>query len=320
MAFRSSLNDAYCFLADVIDTELFQKIPHLLLTYSLQAFENADSRYEPNDDHSLKSIIDMCKSISYTFDRCDEHLDSKTFFLANFLVLIAETEGHFNLYNFILQEYKQILKTDKNYVTTDYLKATLITFLYEICSTKDVNSVKATLTLAEENKMPVLLDQGINLSMIGFAPKHNHFISDGYCADNNCIFLMFCIWEAYKVFNEPVLEYLISMYSTIPFDIILLLKTFYSQEWLDEFTPLSYKPLKWILERFKCQEIEDIDFILRTACQYKMFDTVEYLVSQCTKFDAIACLKMFLYEEDDIEFSSDFDFNEQLFFFYFFEN
>ncbi|CAG2239687.1 unnamed protein product [Mytilus edulis] len=186
------------------------------------------------------------------------------------------------------------------------MKNVLITSLYEICSTKDVRCVKATLNLVKEEKITVLHDQGFNLNHLGLQTSyyfnHNH---------KNCVFLVYCIWKAYTAFNEPVLEYLLSMYNKIPIDVNLLLKTFYSTDWLKGLlTSVSYKPLKWMMERFEV--LVDTELIIRAACQCNLFDTVEYLSTKCETFDAISYLKIFLCEN-----ISNFDFDKDLFDFLF---
>ncbi|CAC5379176.1 unnamed protein product [Mytilus coruscus] len=120
--------------------------------------------------------------------------------------------------------------------------------------------------------------------------------------------------------NEPVLRYLLSLYSEIPFDVNLFLRKIYCQSWLKELNCLSHKPLKWIVERFEDQKIAETDFLLRSTCQFQMFDTVVYLVSKCKTFDAISCIKMYLNKDgknDDTECISNFYFNEDLFNFLF---
>ncbi|CAC5387926.1 unnamed protein product [Mytilus coruscus] len=316
--FRSQIFDVYCFLDELVDTEVFQHKTKLLLTYFLQAFETEDSKDEQNENFSKTSeYID--KSLTQAYSRCDEHMKSKTFFLANFLVSIAIKERQFKVYDFILQKCNQILKTSNNFVAIDFMKAALIRSLYEICSTKDLSCVKATLNLVHKNKIDVVRDQGTNLTTVGL----NTGFSDGSgynYNDANCVFLTFCIWKAYAAMNEPVLRYLLSLYNEIPFDVNLFLKKIYCRSWLKELKSLSHKPLKWIIERFEDQEIVETDFLLGSTCQFQMFRTVEYLVSKCKTVDAISCIKMYLYEEgknDDTECISNFYFNEDLFNFLF---
>ncbi|CAG2229886.1 unnamed protein product [Mytilus edulis] len=57
---------------------------------------------------------------------------------------------------------------------------------------------------------------------------------------------------------------------------------------------LSSLPLKWMIETFPDQKLDDPNFILRTACKYQMFDTVEYVASKCKTFDEISCLQAFV--------------------------
>ncbi|XP_071177408.1 uncharacterized protein [Mytilus edulis] len=315
----NSFCDRYCncFLAEVIDTEVFQQKTTILLTYLLKAFEDKTS---DNFKKMMTAFEYLLKSMMYEVDSCDENLQSKPVFLANLLISIAQTERRFKVYNFILQKCNQIVEAGNNYATIDYMKAALITSLYEICSTKDVSCVKATFNLINGNKITVLLDQGINLTTLGLTPLYSFTSGYSYNDNHNCVFLMYCIWKAYETFNEPVLVYLLSMYNKIPFDVNLLLKTFYSTDWVEELTSLSHKPLKWLIERFEDQALVDTDFILRTACRYQMCDTVEYLASRCSTFDAISCLEHCLYEagvDNDPDFSSNFNFNEDCFKFLF---
>ncbi|XP_052074463.1 uncharacterized protein LOC127712205 isoform X2 [Mytilus californianus] len=312
----SMLSNVYCFLAEVIDTEVFQQKSYLLLTYLLEAFEK---KKDERINQLFKSLECSMKSMLCKLDSCDEHMKSMSVFLANFLVSIANTKEQFKVYNFILEKCNQIIKTSNNYFTNSDMKAALITSLYEICSTKDVGCVKATLNLVKEEKITVLLDQGINLTIPELEPNYSFTVGYSY-NDHRCVFLVFCIWKAYEAFNEPVLEYLLSMYNKISFDVNLLLKTFYRTDWLVGLTFLSYKPLKWVIERFEDLELVKTDFILKTACQCHLFDTVQYLSSRCETFDAIFYLKRYLYEdgeEDKQEFISRFDFDKDLFNFLF---
>ncbi|XP_063397033.1 uncharacterized protein LOC134681363 [Mytilus trossulus] len=287
------LSNVYCFLCEVVDTEIFQQSFHLLFSDLLEAFEKANKIYE-YINHLVKSFENMSKLVLKGVDRCDEHMMSKPVFLFNFLVAIANTEGQFTMYNFILEKCKQVLERSNNYITTNYMKAVLITSLYEICSTKDVRCVKATLHLVKEKQITVLHDHGFNLTTLGLQPSNMYTVVHSY-NDDNCIFLMFCLWKAYEAFNEPVLEYLLSMYNNKPFDVNLLLKTFYSTDWVGGLTSVSYKPLKWLMERFEV--LVNTEVILKAACQCRLFDTVKDLSSRCKTFDAISCLKIFLGED-----------------------
>ncbi|CAC5425324.1 unnamed protein product [Mytilus coruscus] len=56
----------------------------------------------------------------------------------------------------------------------------------------------------------------------------------------------------------------------------------------------STNALEWMIETFQDQELDDPNFILRTACKYQMFDTVEYLASRCKTFDEVSCLQAFV--------------------------
>ncbi|XP_063448812.1 uncharacterized protein LOC134728217 isoform X2 [Mytilus trossulus] len=70
----------------------------------------------------------------------------------------------------------------------------------------------------------------------------------------------------------------------------------YTKDWIGTESSLSYKPLEWLVNRFG-ENIVKSDFIIKTACQCKLFDTVVYFASSKT-FDAYSSLEIFL---DDFE-------------------
>ncbi|CAC5425350.1 unnamed protein product [Mytilus coruscus] len=74
---------------------------------------------------------------------------------------------------------------------------------------------------------------------------------------------------------------------------------------------LSFKPLEWMIKTFKDQELDDVNFILRTACKYQMFDTVKYLASGCKRFDNISCPQAFVNKSNG--FNDKCPFNQELF-------
>lgn len=311
--FRNKIFNVYCFLAELVDTEVFQHKPKLLLSYLLKAFETEDSKDEQNENFS-KTTEYIEKSLTQTYNRCDEHMTSTFFFLGYLLVTIAIKERQLKVYDLILQRCHQILNTSNNFVIIDFMKAALIKSLYEICSSKDLGCVKATLNLVHKNKIAVVRDQCTNLTTVRLYTAFGNGSSYNY-NDIRCVFLTFCIWKAYAAMNEPVMRYLLSLYSDIPFDVNLFLRKIYCPSWLKELKSLSYKPLKWIIERFENQEIVETDFLLSSACQFQMFGTVEYLLNKCKTVDAISCIKMYL--NGDGQNDSDFYFNEDLFNFLF---
>ncbi|CAG2186657.1 unnamed protein product [Mytilus edulis] len=136
----------------------------------------------------------------------------------------------------------------------------------------------------------------------------------------SCFIQNLCIWKAYEVFNIPVLEFLLSKYNQTPFDINLFFKMIYSDKWIQRYLgketvlglpSLLFEPLKWMIETFKDQELNDPNFILRTACKYQMFDTVEYLASRCKTFDKVSCLQAFVDKPKSL--GSGFPLNQDLF-------
>ncbi|XP_071178432.1 uncharacterized protein [Mytilus edulis] len=295
-------------LDGIINTEIFQQEFDLIFRYLLKAVEEEDNKYEDN-----KYLYECISSEISTIESV-EHMKSTPVFLCNLLMSVAKTEGQFEKYYSILQMLNQIFKKSNDFRTIDYIKGTFVTSLYDICSTKDVRCVKATLNVLKENKIPVFLDQAISLKVINY---QSHFLCSNY---TNCAFLTFCIWKSYEVLNVPVLEYLLALYNETRFDLNLFFKFIYGTDLMETCSFLSHKPLKWMIERFEDQKLVKLDNILRKACQYHLFDTVEYLASRCKAFDAVSCLKIFLHysDDNDAEEQNDyFDFDSNLFFFLF---
>ncbi|CAC5419256.1 unnamed protein product [Mytilus coruscus] len=190
----NNITYAHIFIHKFIHTEIFLQEDCLLLVYFLKALEK--------EDHNGKLTENMIKSNALF--SCYLRLGRKNVFLATLLVIIAKMEKLVEMYNFVLQKFNQVIITCEHYFSIDYMKAALFSSMYDCCSTKDLRSVKSTFGLVEENKIPVLLDQSINLSNIGVT--ENPFLD--YVHDNNdtrCIFLTLCLWEAYQAFNVPVL-------------------------------------------------------------------------------------------------------------------
>ncbi|XP_063448810.1 uncharacterized protein LOC134728217 isoform X1 [Mytilus trossulus] len=285
--YMAKLRDVHSFVRSINNTEIFEQDGSLMLSYLLEAFEKEDS-IDKHTENMMKS-----GSINVLL----LHLKNKQRFLTTLLNISAvKSDTTFEMYTFILQELKQIINTSNDFCAIYEIKSALISSLYDICSNKDVRFVKATLDIVEENKIPVLLDQGISLSKIGFSRFGLFDDFDCVRLDNTYIFLTFCIWKAYEVFNEPVLEYLLSKYNEIQFDVPLFLEMIYTKDWIGTESSLSYKPLEWLVNRFG-ENIVKSDFIIKTACQCKLFDTVVYFASSKT-FDAYSSLEIFL---DDFE-------------------
>lgn len=124
-----------------------------------------------------------------------------------------------------------------------------------------------------------------------------------------CVFLTLCIWNAYEVFNIPVLEFLLLKYIHTPFDINSFFKLMYRDEWIRRVIDykrrygrtqsLYYIPLKWLIERFPDQELTDVDYIIEIAFKYQMFDTVEYLISKYKSNGTVCCFVSFLKKNID---------------------
>ncbi|CAC5425336.1 unnamed protein product [Mytilus coruscus] len=285
------------FLYNLSNTEIFQQEYCHLLPCLLEALEKEDDK----DNHTKNMIRSVKINRFYSHLHDLVYMENKYTFLANLLHALATSKRQFDIYNFVLKTIKTITETSSYYLTIEYLKSALISSLYVICSTKDVRSVKATFDIVEKNKIPVLLDQGAILTNIPNITSRSTFWKyDG----ETCVFLTLCIWKAYAVFNIPVMEFLLSKYNQTPFDINLFFKMIYRDEWIHnvilsfrkgvpEYPSLS-ESLKWMIERFQDQKLDDPDFILRTACKYKMFDTVEYVASVCKTFDEISCLQAFV--------------------------
>ncbi|XP_052072537.1 uncharacterized protein LOC127710637 isoform X1 [Mytilus californianus] len=286
------------FLSNFSNTEIFQQDYSLLLPCLFEALEKEDTK----DKHTENMI--RYKEM-YRFNSYFQHMKSKECFFAHLLDTLATSESHLDVYGFVLDTFNQIIKTSKDYYTICYMKFALISSLYAVCFTKDIRSVKATLSIVEENKIPVLLDQGVILTEIPNIITMSH-VEDG---SKTCVFLTLCIWNAYEVFNKPVLEFLLSKYNQTPFDINSFFKLMYRDKWIRRVicykrifrrTPsLSHIPLKWLIERFADQELTDVDYILEIAFKYQMFDTVEYLTSKYKSNGTVSCFVSFLRKNID---------------------
>ncbi|XP_076089044.1 uncharacterized protein LOC143059435 [Mytilus galloprovincialis] len=155
--FRTIPYGIYNFLESLSNTEIFQNVDCVLLTYILDVVEKTDQK-----NHNIETMIrfnDMNSFLSY--------LQKKDVFLAVYLVVLATKERQLEIFQFILQRINQIIRTKNCYFTIDYIKAALITSLYQICSKKDVKIVKyvkSLMDIVEINRIPVLLDQNIQLT------------------------------------------------------------------------------------------------------------------------------------------------------------
>ncbi|VDI29669.1 Hypothetical predicted protein [Mytilus galloprovincialis] len=286
------------FIGNLCYTEIFQREYSILLPCLLETFEKEDDK-DKHTENMIKSR-EMDMFYNYILPR-----KSKDRFLALFLLTLAVLNSQLDIYNFVLKTFNTIIKTSSNHVTIDFMKFTLVLSLYQICSTKDVRSVKSTLDKMEELKIPVLLDQGIILNIYDITsinPLREK--SD----DKTYVFLTLCIWKAYKVCNIPVLEFLLSKYVRNPFDINLFFKMIYKEGWIPS---LSFESLKWMIEKFQDQELENPNLILRATCKCQMFDTVEYIASRCKTFDAISCLQAFVDKPEYL--TENIPFNQKLF-------
>ncbi|VDI49637.1 Hypothetical predicted protein [Mytilus galloprovincialis] len=310
----SGFNELYCFIINLCNTEVFQHEYSILLPCLLEAFEKEDD----TDTHTEN----MIKSVGMDYFNSNFLLrNNKDKFLTVLLNTVAELESQLDIYKFVLKTFSAILKTSSNHVTIDFMKSTLITSLYQICSSKDVRSVKATLDIIEELKIPVLLDQGIIPTNIYDITSISAFREE--YDDETCVFLTLCIWKAYAVCNIPVLEFLLSKYVRNPFDINLFFKIIYKDERIRHIIQLSrkrfldsssllFEPLKWMLETFQDQELENPNLILRTACKFQMFDTVEYMASRCKTYDEMSCLQAFV-DKYNFFVLGEIPFNQKLF-------
>ncbi|CAG2215521.1 unnamed protein product [Mytilus edulis] len=151
----------------------------LLLPCLLDALEKEDNK----DKHTENMI--RCGEWEQ-FHCYLEHMRNKEMFLANLLQTFAAFESQSNIYNFVLNTFKTMIKTSSCNYTIEYMKTALILSLYRICSTKDVRNVKATLDLLEENKIPILLYQEKDVS---------EFMFDAFlpvCLNNTNILIMAC--------------------------------------------------------------------------------------------------------------------------------
>ncbi|CAG2199255.1 unnamed protein product [Mytilus edulis] len=294
----NNIVDAKLFIYCFINTEICLQDDCILLIYFLDALEK--------EDYKNKHTENMIKSNAWF--SCFSHLKRTNMFIA-ILVNLKQSK-------YILQKFDQEIKTSKNHFSIDFMKAALVSSMYESCSTKDLRSVEAIFHLSRKNKIPVLLDQGtINLVDIGLTK----IIFDEYqydLSDARCIFLSLCIWKAYEAFNVPVLEFLLSKYNRTPFDVNSFFEMIYRNEhvnyWLEKRTQpngiisdrslISFKQLKWMIDRFADIELVHTECLLRTACQLQMLDTVEYLASLCINFDVIFCLKISLGVNDEQQF------------------
>ncbi|VDI11002.1 Hypothetical predicted protein [Mytilus galloprovincialis] len=289
-------------LRDLSNTEIFKQDFSILLPCLFIALEREDNK----DNHTENMIrCGEMERIDYIF----VYMNNKEIVLSYLLDIFSKSEKQLDIYCFVLKTFNQLIKTSNDYFTINYMKFSLIKSLYMICSTKDVRNVKATLDIITEHKIPVILDQGVNLTQIKL-PEIAFLMAD----EPTCVFLTVCIWNAYKVFNRPVLEFLLSKYNETPFDVNLYLKMIYRRKWRRPLSSLSYIPLKWIIERYTDQEFIDTEFILRTACYCQLFDTVEYLAIGCKTIDYISCLKTFIDRgHDDWNSSMLFHHNQELF-------
>ncbi|CAG2195218.1 unnamed protein product [Mytilus edulis] len=288
--FRLSIFRIHDFVNDLNDTEIFQEENCVLLTYLLDAIEKTD--YEDNYIENMIRSNDLTMSNNYL-----SYMKNKDVFLALLLVILSTKEERYEMFQFVLQKINQIFRTETNHFTIDYMNIALITSLYHICSMKDVTSVKRVkdlLDIVVKNKIPILLDHNIKFDNVKF-PKIGCSMSDYYGSDSTCVFLSLCLVNAYNITNIPLLEYLLLRYNDTPFDANSFLMFFYSEYVERRLSSLSNKSLKWMLEKFEDRELIDIEFILKTACQYQMLDTVKYLASKCKTFDAISGLKWSLH-------------------------
>ncbi|XP_071180749.1 uncharacterized protein [Mytilus edulis] len=307
---ESRISGSNHFIQNLCNTEIFQQEYSLLLPCLSEALENEDNK----DKHMENMIKSSEINIFYSYLSL---IKNKDIYFADLLLTLAISESQLDIFNFALKTLKTLIKTSSNHLTIAYMKSALNSSFYEICATKDVRSVKATLDIVEEIKIPVLLDQGIILTHIPHI--HSKFtFGEGY--DNGtCVFLTICIWKAYEVVNTPVLKFLLSKYNQTPFDINLFFNMIYRDEWIHNvleyketvlgLPSLSFEPLKWMIETFKDQELDNPNFILKTACKYQMFDTVEYVASRCKSFDKVSCLQAFV----DKGFLWRIHFNQELF-------
>ncbi|CAC5425343.1 unnamed protein product [Mytilus coruscus] len=274
--------DVKNFLGKLCNTEIFQQEKFLLCILMLEALENED-----NTDNFHRNMI-----LSVDAERFYVNMKSKDVFLALLIVSVGKMNKHNEMYNFILQRVIQLLRTSNDYFTISNIKTALVTSLYEICATKDKISVKATLDLVYENKIPVLLDQGL----VNCVHYVDEFSSDFGYSDTTIVFLTFCIWKAYEAFNEHVLIFLLSKYNEIPFDLNRFLKIVQRNAKYNKSSSLSHVPLRWMITRFVEQELDDFNSILESAFRLNMLDTVKYLFSICKMVDARSCLKTLLEE------------------------
>ncbi|VDI36146.1 Hypothetical predicted protein [Mytilus galloprovincialis] len=285
---RKDIKNAYVFVSNISYTDLFKQHTSLLLTYLLEVLESRD-----NEDIDMKYKVD-------DFNSFEVSIKGGNFFLANLLMSVAKNQNQLEMYNIVLQNVNdKLIKTSNDYVTTDYFQAAIMSSVYGICSTKDATCVKATLNLVKNIKMPILLDQSIDLIKIGFTSDLLERYGYSFIG-SNCIFLQFCIWKAYEAYNVSVLKYLLSLYNGTSFDLNSFLKLVYSSDWVERSPSLTFRSLKWMIELFKDQELVDTDVIFRTASRYQLFDTVQYLVSRGNTFNAISCLKICLNESDKV--------------------
>ncbi|CAG2186209.1 unnamed protein product [Mytilus edulis] len=263
---------------------------------------------EDNKDIYTENMIGSVVIDTLDYVRSNVHIKTYIFF-AYLLDTVAKLESQLDVYHFVLKIFKKMINTSSSRMSVDYTKFALISSLYVICATKDVRCVKATLDMIEEHKIPVLVDQGVILTEVPNITSMSNF-GEEY-DDETCVFLTLCIWNAYKVCNIPVLEFLLSKYNHTPFDINLFFKMIYRADWTHNMIPsvrkrvlgrptLSFEPLKWMIETFPDQELEDPNFILRAACKYQMFDTVEYLASGTRPISRISCLKAFLEKPESL--------------------
>ncbi|VDI48163.1 Hypothetical predicted protein, partial [Mytilus galloprovincialis] len=307
-------NDIFSKTMDLCYTEIFQQEYCLLLPWILEGLEKegCKNNHRENMINSDHSHFNVCLSMK-----------DNEIFLLNCIDSIVGTNEQLDLLNFVLTK----IKTNNCRITNIKYKNVLIAFLYVMCSNADVRNVKTLFDIVEENKIPVLLDQGVKLSNARITVLIYRLTEDS--ERETCVFLTLCIWNAYIQFNTPVLEFLLSKYNQTPFKINLFFKMIYSIKWLKnhvdgfsmydncvpEWPSLSFKALKWMIETFKDQKLDKSIFnlILRTACKYQMFDTVDYLASRCKTIDKIYCLRACLDKVDGKYAFRQLPFNQELF-------
>ncbi|XP_076106331.1 uncharacterized protein LOC143074995 isoform X2 [Mytilus galloprovincialis] len=294
--YRASSKRNRLSFSNMSDTEMFQQDYCCLLHWLLEALENEDKK-DDKDTYADNMIQSGETDWFYKIQSNCVPIRHKAFFLANLLNILSESERQFDIYHFVLGKFNETFKTSNDYMTIGYMEAALIKSFYKICSTKGIRCVKATLDVIEEHNIPVLLDQSINIT------QAEMLLLRDVDRKPACAFLELSIWKAYKEFNIPVLEFLLSKYIESPFDFNLFMKKFYREEWM--FMPfysttkfdwhISEKSFKWMIERCPGQKFIDTDYlIIQNACRYQMFYMVEYLAPSYKTLDVYSCLKAFV--------------------------